>query len=230
MQLRVVLVEPEYQQNVGYCARTMANFGYDDLRIVKGINLNMEAVKYSKHGVGLLKKAKKVKALKSATSGCSVIIGTTALHSEGRDVLRNAITPREAADKLADTNAKVALLIGREGTGLTKQEIAMCDFVVRIPTSKDYGTLNISHALAIILYEFRAASIAKDARTNEVEYLSPMESKVVDQTAKKLVDNMKGIRGYDTTILSLKRIFRRGIRSQVEGRALINFLKKMRPK
>ena len=230
MQFRVVLVEPEYQQNVGYCARTMVNFGYGDLRIVKGIKLGMEAVRYSKHGVGLLKKAKKVKTLKSATSGCSIIIGTTALHGEGRDVLRNAITPREAADRLIGTDAQVALLIGREGTGLTKQEIEMCDFVVRIPTSKEYGTLNISHALAIILYEFRATSMAKDERMKEVEYLSPIESKVIDQTAKKLVDNMKGIRGYDTTILSLKRIFRRGIHSRVEGRALINFLKKMRPK
>jgi tRNA/rRNA methyltransferase len=230
MQLRVVLVEPEYQQNVGYCARTMANFGYDDLRIVKGIKLGMEAVKYSKHGVGLLKKAKKAKTLKAATRGCSVIIGTTALHGNGRDVLRNAITPREAACKLVDTDAEVALLIGREGTGLTKREIEMCDFVVRIPTSKEYGTLNISHALAIILYEFRATSMERDKGTKEVEYLSPMESKIIDQTARRLVDNMKGIRGYDTTILSLKRIFRRGIRSRVEGRALINFLKKMNPK
>ena len=230
MQLRVVLVEPEYQQNVGYCARTMANFGYDDLRIMKGIKLGMEAVKYSKHGVGLLKKAKKVKTLKLATRGCSVIIGTTALHGEGRDVLRNAITPKDAAGKLVGTNAQVALLIGREGTGLTKQEIEMCDFVVRIPTSKEYGTLNISHALAIILYEFRATSMENGTGTKEIEYLSPMESKVIDQTAKMLVDNLKGIRGYDTTILSLKRIFRRGIHSQVEGRALINFLKKMRPK
>jgi len=230
MQLRVVLVEPEYQQNVGYCARTMANFGYDDLRIVNGIELGMEAIKYSKHGVGLLEKAKKVRTLKSATGGCSVIIGTTALHGGGRDVLRDAITPREAADKLADTNAKAALLIGREGTGLTKKEIGMCDFVVRIPTSKAYGALNISHALAIMLYEFRVTSMEKDERTKEVEYLSPMESKIVDQTAKRLVDNMKGIRGYDTTVLSLKRIFRRGIHSQVEGRALLNFLKKMRPK
>jgi TrmH family RNA methyltransferase len=190
----------------------------------------MEAVKYSKHGVGLLKNAKKVKTLKAALSGCSIVIGTTALHGEGRDVLRNAITPREAADKLADTNAKIALLIGREGIGLTKQEIERCDLVVRVPTSKEYGTLNISHALAIILYEFRATSIERDIREEEVVYLSPMESKVIDKTAKALVDNMKGIRGYDTTILSLKRIFRRGIRSQVEGRALINFLKKMRPK
>lgn len=225
MILRVVLVDPEYQQNVGYCARSMANFGFDDLAIVKGIRLGLEAKKYSKHAFGLLQKAKKAKTMKAATTGCSVIIGTTALHGEGRDVLRNAITPREAAEKLRNTNANVALLIGREGTGLTKEELQMCDFVIRIPASKEYGTLNISHALAILLYEFRSA----DAPAN-VEYLTPMESKVIDQTAKHLVDNMKGIRGYDTTILSLKRIFRRGIHSQVEGRALINFLKKMRPK
>ncbi|VVB73700.1 tRNA (cytidine(34)-2'-O)-methyltransferase [uncultured archaeon] len=230
MHVRVILVEPEYQQNVGYCARTMANFGCDDLVIVKGIKLGAEAVKYSKHGVGLLKKSKKVKTLAAATKGCSVIIGTTALHGEGRDVLRNAIIPREAAEKLAGTDANVALLVGREGTGLAKREIAQCDFVVRIPTSKEYGTLNISHALAIMLYEFRATSISEDMRQKKVEYLSPMESKVIDQTAKRLVDSMKGIRGYDTTILSLKRIFRRGIRSRVEGRALINFLKKMRPR
>lgn len=207
----------------------MANFGFDDLKIVKGIRLGAEAIKYSKHAVDLLKGAKRIKSLNAATSGCSVIIGTTALHGEGRDVLRNAITPKEAAEKLAGTTANIALLIGREGTGLTKQEIEMCDLVIRIPTSKSYGTLNISHALAIILYEFRATSISMDDRKT-VEYLSPSESRVIDITVKRLVDNMTGIRGYDTTILSLKRIFRRGIRSRVEGRALINFLKKMTPK
>ena len=227
MGLRVVLVEPEYQQNVGYCARTMANFGFSDLSIVKGVKLGLEARKYSKHAFYLLKKAKKVKTLKEAISNCSLVIGTTAVHGEGRDVLRNAVTPKEVKRLLDNTDAKIALLLGREGTGLKKDELELCDIIVRIPSSKDYGTLNISHALAILLYEFRSTELANGSK---IEYLTPMETKVIELTTKNLVDEMRGIRGYDTTLLSLKRIFRRGIRSKVEGHALINFLKKVRPR
>ena len=223
MDLRVILVEPEYEQNIGYCARVIKNFGFSDLCMVNPkVKVGQEAKMYSKHADDLLQSSKIVKTLDEALKGCSIAIGTTAIHGGGREVLRAAVTPRQAVKKLSGTDAKIAILIGREGTGLSKEELGLCDLVVRIPTSKDYGTLNISHALGILLYEFRSAAAKED-----VEYISERERKVIDDTSRRLVKSLKGIRGENTTILSLKRIFTRGIHSYTEGKALINFLKKL---
>jgi TrmH family RNA methyltransferase len=168
-----------------------------------------------------------VDSFDKAIDGCTLVIGTTAIIAGGRDVLRKPLTPREAAKLIVGKNQKVALVIGRDGTGLSKDELEKCDVVVRIPSSERYGTLNISHALGILLYEFRMREkeIAKDDAS--VEFLSASEKKVIDQTLKSLVKSLKGIKGEKTTTLSLKRIFNRGIRSSIEGKALLNFLKKL---
>lgn len=224
MDLRVVLVEPEYEQNIGYCARVMKNFDFFDLAIVNPkVKIGDEAKMYSKHAHDLLSSAKIVHSLEEAIDDCSIVIGTTAIMSFGKEVLRTPISPREAAKQFASTDAKVALLIGREGTGLSKEELERCDLVVRIPSSENYGTLNISHALAIILYEFRTSP----EKRSRAKYLSKEEMSIIENSSKKIVKSLRGIRGERTTILSLKRIFARGIRSSTEGKALLNVLKKI---
>jgi len=225
MKIKVILVEPEYEQNIGYCARVVKNFGFSELFLVNPkVEIGEEAKMYSKHAHKLLSSAKIVNTLEEAVKDCSIIIGTTAIRSFGKEVLRTPISPREAAKHLSKTDVKIAVLIGREGTGLSKGELELCDMVVRIPSSDEYGTLNISHALAIILYEFRIALQKMDKKTS---FLSKKEMEIINSTSKKLVKSLKGIRGEHTTILSLKRIFTRGIRSSTERRALINFLKKL---
>lgn len=224
MELKVILVEPEYEQNLGYCARIMKNFDFYDLILVNPkIQIGEDAKMYSKHALDVLYSAKIVSSLEEAINDCQIVIGTTAIKSGGKEVLRVPINPRDAAKRFSKTNAKVALLIGREGTGLSKEELEMCDIVVRIPSSEKYGTLNISHALGILLYEFRIEM------TNEKkeDFISKNEVKIIEDSSKRIVHSLKGIRGDRTTILSLKRIFARGISSATEGRALINFLKKI---
>ncbi|MCX8202428.1 MAG: TrmJ/YjtD family RNA methyltransferase [Candidatus Micrarchaeota archaeon] len=224
MKLRVILVEPEYEQNLGYCARVMKNFDFYDLVLVNPkVQIGEEAKMYSKHALDVLSSAKIVSSLEEAIDGCSIVIGSTAVKSGGREVLRVPIAPREAAEEFSKTDMEVGLLIGREGTGLSKEELEQCDAVIRIPSSENYGTLNISHALGIMLYEFSIAS----KRGISAPSISSEERKIIDNTTIRLVKSLKGIRGERTTILSLKRIFGRGIRSATEGKALINFLKKL---
>ena len=226
MELRVVLVEPEYEQNIGYCARVMKNFDFNELYLVNPkVELGQETKMYSKHAYDLITNARKVDSLEDAIKECSIVIGTTAIRSFGRDVLRNSITPKQAAKQLHDKKAKVALLIGREGTGLSKEELEKCNIIIRIPSSEVYGTLNISHALAIILYEFRSHGL-KD----EIDFISENERKIINDSTRRIIKNMKGIKSERTSILAMKRIFFRGIRSSTEGKALINFLKKIEKK
>ncbi|MEM4133957.1 MAG: TrmJ/YjtD family RNA methyltransferase [Candidatus Micrarchaeia archaeon] len=224
MELKVVLVEPEYEQNLGYCARIMKNFDFHELLLVNPkIQIGEEAKMYSKHAFDVLSSARIVSSLEEAIKDCQIVIGTTAIKSGGKEVLRVPISPRDAAKKFSRKNLKVALLIGREGTGLSKEELEICDVIVRIPSSEKYGTLNISHALGIILYEFRMEMSDEKGK----EFISKNEMKIIEETSKRIVKSLRGIRGEKTTILSLKRIFARGINSVTEGKALINFLKKI---
>ncbi|MEM3408530.1 MAG: RNA methyltransferase [Nitrososphaeria archaeon] len=224
MELKVVLVEPEYEQNLGYCARIMKNFDFHELLLVNPkIQIGEEARMYSKHAFDILSSAKIVSSLEEAIDDCQIVIGTTAIKSGGKEVLRVPVSPRDAAKKFSKKNVKIALLIGREGTGLSKDELEMCDMIVRIPSSEKYGTLNISHALGIILYEFRLEITDKKGK----EFISKNEMRIIEETSKRIVKSLRGIRGERTTILSLKRIFARGINSVTEGRTLVNFLKKV---
>lgn len=223
MELRVVLVEPEYEQNIGYCARVMKNFDFTELYLVNPkVELGQETKMYSKHAYDLIVNAKKVDSLEDAIKDCSMVIGTTAIKSGGRDVLRNPITPKQAAKQLHNKKAKIALLMGREGTGLSKEELEKCDIIIRIPSSEIYGTLNISHALGIILYEFKSIGLR-----HEVDFITENERKVIEDSVKRIIKSLKGIKGERTSILAMKRIFSRGIQSSTEGKALINFLKKI---
>jgi len=228
MDLRVVLVGSEYEQNLGYCARVMKNFDFTELFLVNPqVKIGDEAKMYSKHAYDVLLNARIVDSFDKAIEGCTLVIGTTAITAGGRDVLRKPLTPREAAKLIVGKNQKVALVIGRDGTGLSKDELEKCDLVVRIPSSESYGALNISHALGILLYEFRMREKEIAKHDASVELLSVSEKKVIDQTLKSLVKSLKGIKGEKTTILSLKRIFNRGIRLSIEGKVLLNFLKKL---
>jgi len=214
--VRIVLVNPIYDQNIGYCARVMGNFGFKDLWIVKKEKIGEEAVIYAKHGLAILKGAKIVKRVEGAIADCDLIVGTTAIEESGRNILRKSISP---ADLKVTRNS--AILFGNEATGLSKEELKLCDVLVRIPTEKGCRALNISHALAIILYELKRKRIDR-------EHLKENEKKIIFEKVKVLLKKFKKerkIRSPNTIALALKRTLARGIISKVEGRAILQFFK-----
>lgn len=153
-QLAVVLVEPEYGLNIGYVARTMKNFGIKELYITGRTVLPPSAFRFSSHARDILEHVKLVKDLNEVIKKFDFIIGTTARTAvRSANIVRKAITPEEAL-KYLDKFSKVALVLGRDTIGLKNEELALCDIVVSIPTGTSYPTLNISHALAILLYVF----------------------------------------------------------------------------
>ncbi|MEM2974600.1 MAG: RNA methyltransferase, partial [Candidatus Micrarchaeia archaeon] len=172
-----------------------------------------EAVRYAKHAADVLRKAKIMKKLAVATNGCSLIVGTTAIEKLGRDITRESITPEEFAKSLGRSKARIALLMGREGTGLSKDELRECDVVVRIITNPIYRTLNISHALAILLYE-----LSKYKLKPTTEFMEWNEKRLLIKHFNSFVDrNKQGLRSPEFIKLAFKRILGRGIRSQVEA-------------
>src|SRR6266542_431886 len=113
--VRVVLVEPKNEGNVGAVARAMKNFGAEDLVLVRPCRLGAEARKRAMHGVDILDAAKTVADLESAVNRADLIVGTSGVNtlSEKR-FTRIAMTPRDLARRIARTQGTVALLFGRE--------------------------------------------------------------------------------------------------------------------
>lgn len=153
-EIAVVLVEPEYGLNIGYVARTMKNFGVRELYIVGRTTLPPSAFRFCSHARDILENVQFVKDFGEIVKKFDFVIGTTARTAiRSANVIRKAITPEEAL-KYLNKFGKVALVLGRDTTGLRNEELALCDIVVNIPTGTEYPTLNISHALAILLYVF----------------------------------------------------------------------------
>ncbi len=155
--LRVILVEPENAINVGSIARAMKNFGFEKLYLVSPVFDSFDkAYAAAMRARDVLEKARVVTTLQEAFKGAHIIVGTTAKPGGPSSILRQTIPLREFVSSLR-WDAEYALVFGRESTGLTNYELSLCDVLITIPASKEYPTLNLANAVAVVLYEFRMA-------------------------------------------------------------------------
>lgn len=151
---RVILVNPKIDGNIGAVARVMGNFGFRDLWMVDPCEITEEAHKRAKHANYILDEAMVVGSLEEALDSVSMVVGTSGIVTPSeKHFVRIPITPRELAVKVKDQEGTVAILFGREDLGLFQEELLRCDLLVHVPASPDYPVLNLSHAVAIVLYE-----------------------------------------------------------------------------
>ncbi len=149
----VVLVAPKEPGNVGSAARAMLNMGVSDLRIVAPrCDLGAdEAIRFSVHARSVLENAQIFETLSEAIFDRDFVVGTSA--REHRDIAP-ALLPSQITPRLE--GKKVAVVFGREESGLLTNELAQCQARVRIPTA-EYASLNLAQAVLIVLYEFMQA-------------------------------------------------------------------------
>ena len=155
MKLKVILVEPEYPINLGAIARVMKNFGVTDLILVnpKVSPNNKIARKFAVHAVDILENAKIYGSLEEALNTIDLAIGTSGLAGDDYIPERVPISPEEFAKRLSIYDGEIGLVFGRESRGLDNEELKKLDFTITIPTSEKYPIMNLSHAVAVILYE-----------------------------------------------------------------------------
>ncbi len=184
---RVIMVETGFEESIGFVARAMKNFGLNSLRLVNPrVALGSNGRMRGGHAQDILDTLSFHSSLPEALSGVDLSIATTAQrgHSSA-NLLRKPMTPRELGEALATRSGKVGVVLGREGTGLTNQEISLCDTLVTIPATEAYPALNLSHAAAIIFYELHRSTIpaseddlaSEDVRRKILGYLSESLSK-----------------------------------------------------
>lgn len=162
VNVRIVLVGPKFEGNIGAVARSMANFGLDELYLVDPCEIGDDAYKRSKHGSHVLNGAVTVKTLKEATDGCFLVVGTSGIVTKGENnYVRVPISVREFADRMNEYDENVAILFGREDIGLLQDELAQCDLLITIPADDSYPVLNLSHAATIVMYEISLCVASK---------------------------------------------------------------------
>lgn len=172
----VAIVEPEFGINVGYLARTAANFGIGKLLVVSKKKLDREnlsrAELFAAHGRPLIENLVYVNSFETLKRKYNLLVGTTAI--EGRkksNLTRKTRGPEDCArlvfERLGSNRIgrQVCFVFGRDTTGLTNEELTKCDYALTIKTHSSYQTLNISHAAVIIFYVF--ANFANSRRRKE---------------------------------------------------------------
>ena len=150
----VVFVECETPGNIGFLARTMANFGLKNLVLINPPTLTNEAYYQATHGKYIVESAKIYPTLDDFYQSQMIDfkVATTGMAGGSYNLSRIPIRPEELGKSINVSN-KTAILFGREGDGLSNKEVGDCDICVSIPTDPTYPIMNISHAAAIIFYE-----------------------------------------------------------------------------
>ena len=166
--IRIVVVGPKFEGNVGAIARSMANFGLDDLVLVNPCPIGDDAYRRAKHGSDILDDAEVVDTIREAVEGCTLIVGTSGVITHGdKHCARIPLTVKQFAEKVEDYEEPIAILFGREDVGLVQEELEKCDLLVTIPTDDNYPILNLSHAATIVMYELYRGRINEPAKMEE---------------------------------------------------------------
>jgi TrmH family RNA methyltransferase len=162
--LRIVLVEPREAGNVGAVARALKNFGFDDLWIVgEHPELLPVSIWWASGADDLLAAAHFVPSLIDAVADAHLTVATTSMRGRTSPVTFSARTLAERFAGLA-ADQTLALVFGREDSGLTREELLLCQFTAAIPTADAFPTMNLAQSACVFAYEL-SAGLALGSRT-----------------------------------------------------------------
>jgi tRNA (cytidine32/uridine32-2'-O)-methyltransferase len=156
-QIRIILVGTTHTGNIGSVARAMKTMGLSQLYLVAPKELpDGQAYALSAGASDILANAKVFDTLQQAITDCPLVVGSSA---RSRTLSWPMLEPRECAMlaiKEAATHP-VGLVFGRESSGLSNEELQLCNYHVCIPANPEYSSLNLAMAVQIVTYEVRMA-------------------------------------------------------------------------
>lgn len=176
--IRIVLVGTTHPGNIGAAARAMKTMGLYRLVLVNPENFpSADATARASGADDVLYQARVVDDLDAALEGCHLVIGASARR---RGIQCVELDPRACAQQALNISrhgeGEVALVFGREHSGLSNEELDRCHFMVRIPSNPDYSSLNLAAAVQVLCYELRmAADLAEDAADGVISLPAPAE-------------------------------------------------------
>lgn len=170
-RIRVVLVATSLGGNIGGCARAMKNMGLRHLVLVAPRDFpGSDATARAAGAEDVLANARVCASLEEAIADCQLVIGTSA---RDRRISWPRLSPDEAARRAvsASTSQEVAIVFGRERTGLTNDELDRCQALVTIPTDPEFASLNLACAVQVVAYEIYRAALDSDTSPESADDL-----------------------------------------------------------
>jgi len=204
----------------------MANFNFKNLILIKPCILDDECFARAMHAQKILNDAKIYNSFDEAIKNIDYLIATSSIESKSdKKHLRNAIEPEDLTKKLFEIDGNVGIVFGREDFGLLNIEIAKCDVMLRIPTSLNYPSLNLSHAVALVLYSL---FIKNNVVSKEKRIIGKIEKEKLFKFFKEILKQINyPEHKKEKTNVMFKRIMGRAIPSKWEYHTLMGVFSKI---
>ncbi|WP_462114795.1 RNA methyltransferase [Lysobacter xanthus] len=225
-RIRIVLVGTQHPGNIGSAARALKTMGLRRLVLVAPEKApNEESRALAAGADDVLEAAELHPDLASALAGCQRVLGCTA---RSRRVALPELSPRAAAEAVAARlpDGDVALVFGRERTGLTNDELHLCHDAVHIPADPTYSSLNLAAAVQVLAYEVRIALLGHAEAAPAAEPRdTPASHEQLEGFYAQLAETLDAIdfhkgRTPDSAMRKLRRIFSRSELDEREVRLL----------
>lgn len=183
----MVLVEPAGPLNIGSVARLCANFGIEDLRLVapRCDPGDLDAKRMAVHGGQILGSARHFPTLFDALTDCQRVVASCGRIDHGEIPLQAPEQVMPWVQQGLESAAQVALVFGREDRGLSNEELLLSQRVVRLHSTEAYPSLNLSHAVAVMLHELERVRRQPSGQLNS----APQEDETAEPT--QLIDCLK---------------------------------------
>jgi len=173
MKIHFILVEPAVPENVGAAARAIKTMGFNSLRLVNTkVHLDEKASWLAHASNEILENAQEYNSLKEATKDIDWIIGTSAKKRRVNEDYYPSNKINELIKAKANSIKNLAIVFGREESGLTNDELKLCDIVTSVPMKTTYPSLNLAQSVMIYAYTLSMLEIDEkkpDQKTDQAE-------------------------------------------------------------
>jgi len=203
----------------------MANFDFKNLYLVNPCKFDDECYSRAMHADHIVDNAKVFTSFKQCIKNLDYLIATSSIDSTNdKKHLRNAVLLEDLSEKIFQIDGKIGIAFGREDYGLFNEEIAMCDALLKIPTSKSYLSLNLSHSVAIVLYSI---FIKINSSPTEKRKIGKIEKEKLYDFFSDLLDEIDyPLHKRENTEIMFKRIMGRAMPSKWEYHTFMGVLNK----
>ena len=186
----VTLCEPRDVVNIAGAVRAMMNMGLRRLRLVNPVEYDAYRIEGIAHGGEVvLERCEFHDTLEAAVADAALVAGTTARRRTAKQVWDH---PRAAAGSLleaATPGAPLVVVFGREDTGLTNEELDLCDRVLTVPTDPERWSLNLAQAVLLVTYELWMAAGAAEVEPPRERRASPPASSAELRTTFEAIES-----------------------------------------
>lgn len=221
----IILSHPQMGENIGAAARAMSNFGLSELRLVAPRDgwPNAKAYELAANGAFVLDEVQVFEDLKSAVSDINLLYGTA---SSDRFLVKDTISPRQI--ERVDTHHKTGFLFGCERSGLTNDELSLCDYIIKIPTSDLNPSLNLAQAVMIIAYELSNIPLQQKPTLTKASKAEVLHMLNFLETSLKDVNFFKSPSMQPTMMRNIYNLFMRAPLNEQDVRTLYGIFKALK--